>query len=131
MWLHRLAQVIKIKAPREGQTQKPETSVGFPHLDKGKMLRSSLHLLRASVKPLSSLLKKKSQIRCSFLRCRILLRHQKLDRYSKGNTLAPFQTKVNTVLTKLGECSVALIDDIAVYSQTWEDHVEHVKQGFG
>lgn len=46
-------------------------------------------------------------------------------------TLVPFQMKVNTVLTKLGECRVALIDDIAVYSQTWEDYAEHVKQGFG
>lgn len=39
--------------------------------------------------------------------------------------------KANTVLTKLGECRVALIDDIAVSSQTWEDYAEHVKQGFG
>jgi hypothetical protein len=39
--------------------------------------------------------------------------------------------KVNTVLTKLGEFRVALIDDIAVYSQTWEDHAEHVKQELG
>lgn len=49
---------------------------------------------------------------------------------AKG-TPAPFQMKANTVLTKLGECRVALIDDIAVSSQTWEDYAEHVKQGFG
>lgn len=35
------------------------------------------------------------------------------------------------MLTKLGEFSVALIDDVAIYSQTGEDYVEHVKQGFG
>jgi hypothetical protein len=39
--------------------------------------------------------------------------------------------KVHTMLIKLGECSVALIDDIVVYSQTWEDYEKHVKQGFG
>lgn len=35
---------------------------------------------------------------------------------SARGTLVPFQMKVNTVLTKLGEFRVALIDDIAVYS---------------
>lgn len=55
---------------------------------------------------------------------------------SRGSLLAkgtpvPFQMKANTVLMKLGECRVALIDDIAVSSQTWEDYAEHVKQGFG
>lgn len=50
---------------------------------------------------------------------------------SKRHTPVTFQMKVNTVLMKLGEFSVALIDDIAVYSQTWEDYTEHVKQGFG
>lgn len=50
---------------------------------------------------------------------------------SKRNTPVTFKMKVNTVLMKLGEFSVALIDDIAVYSQTWEEYVEHVKQGFG
>lgn len=49
---------------------------------------------------------------------------------AKG-TPVPFQRKANTVLTKLGEYRVALIDDIAVSSQTWEDDAEHVKQGFG
>lgn len=50
--------------------------------------------------------------------------------WQKG-TPVPFHMKANTVLTKLGECRVALIDDIAVSSQTWEDYAEHVKQGFG
>lgn len=50
---------------------------------------------------------------------------------SNKNTLATFKMKGNTVLTKLGECSVALIDDTTVYSQTWKDDVEHVKQGLG
>lgn len=51
--------------------------------------------------------------------------------FCKRNTLVTFEMKVNAVLMKLGEFSVALIDDIAVYSQTWEDYVEHVKHGFG
>lgn len=51
--------------------------------------------------------------------------------FSKWNTLVTFKMKVNMMLTKLGEFSVALIDDVAIYSQTGEDYVEHVKQGFG
>lgn len=37
---------------------------------------------------------------------------------SKRNTLGTFKMKVNTMLTKLGESRVALIDDIAVHRQT-------------
>ena len=44
------------------------------------------------------------------------------------NTLATFQRMMNDVLEDLENFSGAYIDDILIYSDSWEDHLRHIRQ---
>jgi len=44
---------------------------------------------------------------------------------------ATFQHVMNTVLAPLlRKCVVVFIDDILIYSKTWEDHIQHIREVF-
>jgi hypothetical protein len=44
---------------------------------------------------------------------------------------ATFQHEMNTVLAPvLRKCVVVFIDDILIYSKTWEEHLHHLQQVF-
>ena len=42
------------------------------------------------------------------------------------NTPACFQSLMQRVLTDLGDFSTAYMDDVVIFSSTWEDHVAHI-----
>ncbi|CAM5172757.1 unnamed protein product [Eretmochelys imbricata] len=44
---------------------------------------------------------------------------------------ATFQCLVDQLLRRMEDCALAYIDDICVFSETWEDHVSQVKRGLG
>ena len=43
------------------------------------------------------------------------------------NAPASFQRMMDTVLDDIQDFSGAYMDDIIIFSQTWEDHVAHIK----
>jgi len=46
------------------------------------------------------------------------------------NAPATFSRFVNRLLRELEHCSGAYLDDIVIFSDTWEEHLEHIKQVF-
>ena len=46
--------------------------------------------------------------------------------FGMKNAPATFQCLINTVISGLEGCS-AYIDDVVIYSDTWEQHLEHVR----
>lgn len=45
--------------------------------------------------------------------------------FGMKNALVTFQCLINTVTSGLERCS-AYIDDVVIYSDTWEQHLKHV-----
>ena len=41
---------------------------------------------------------------------------------------ATFQRLMDVVLTGMGEYSAAYMDDVVIFSMTWEDHLQHIRQ---
>ena len=46
------------------------------------------------------------------------------------NAPATFQRMMNDILCEYHDCCQVYIDDVAVYSMTWEEHLEHLRRVF-
>ncbi|CAM5085788.1 unnamed protein product [Eretmochelys imbricata] len=46
------------------------------------------------------------------------------------NTPATFQKLVDGLLARLGEYAVAYLDNVAIFSDSWVDHLEHLQKVF-
>ena len=53
--------------------------------------------------------------------------HFNMMSFGLMNALASFQRMMDTVLDDIQDFSGAYMDDIIIFSQTWEDHVAHIK----
>lgn len=48
--------------------------------------------------------------------------------YGLKNSAATFQRVINEVLHEHRECTCAYIDDVAIYSESWADHMKHLRE---
>ncbi|KAG6927945.1 hypothetical protein G0U57_008997, partial [Chelydra serpentina] len=46
------------------------------------------------------------------------------------NAPATFQKLVDSLLAGLGESAVAYLDDVAIFSDSWAEHLEHLQKVF-
>ena len=47
------------------------------------------------------------------------------------NAPSTFQRLMDLVLTELLHCARAYIDDVVIFSTTWDDHKQHLKAALG